>query len=37
MSIQFRQGNLQDEEQKTILQQVQYHMQKWPKRLFEEW
>ena len=28
MSIQFSQGKLQDEEQKTILQQVQCHMQK---------
>jgi putative transposase len=28
MSIQFRQGKLQEEERKTILQQVQCHMQK---------
>ena len=28
MSIQFSQGKLQDQEQKTILQQVQCHMQK---------
>jgi len=28
MSIQFSQGKLQDEERKTILQQVQSHMQK---------
>src|SRR5690349_14497669 len=27
MSIQFSQGNLQDQERKTILQQVQRHMQ----------
>ena len=28
MSIQFNQGKLQDQERKTILQQVQCHMQK---------
>ncbi len=28
MSIQFSQGKLQEEERKTILQQVQCHMQK---------